>query len=169
MPLLLLLFIVPLIEVALFIEVGSIIGVWPTIASVILTAVLGSYLLRRQGLAALRDVQSRLAAGVNPGRLLADGAMLIVAGVFLLTPGFLTDAIGLLLLVPPVRAWLFKRFAARYRLVETRHQGRPAGSGGTTINGEFEEIHPWGGAEGSAEGEADHQGDTRPPIGRDPN
>lgn len=143
MPLLLLLFIVPLIEVALFIEIGGMIGVWPTITIAILTAILGSFLLRHQGFAAMRDVQSRLAAGVNPGRVLADGAMIMLAGVLLLTPGFLTDAVGLLLLIPPVRGWIFRRMAARFtiRSVDIR-QGPGARGPGHTVEGEFEEVNP---------------------------
>lgn len=163
MPLLLLLFIVPLIEVALFIEVGGIIGVWPTIAITILAAILGGFLLRRQGLMALHDVQSRLAAGVNPGRVLADGAMIMIAGVLLLTPGFLTDAVGLLLLIPPVRGWIFRRMASRYtiRSVEIR-QDHGARSRGDTVEGEFEEVHPR--QEATNEEQRD---DDQPSIGHD--
>jgi len=163
MPLLLLLFIVPLIEVALFIEVGGIIGVWPTIAIAILTALLGSFLLRHQGFAALRDVQSRLAAGVNPGRVLADGAMIMIAGVLLLTPGFLTDAIGLLLLIPPVRGWIFGRLASRYtiRSVEIR-QDRGARARGQTVEGEFEEVHP-----GRESADEEQRVGDQPSIGHD--
>lgn len=170
MPLLLLLFIVPLIEVALFIEIGGEIGVWPTIAIAILTAILGSFLMRHQGLAALRNVQSQLAAGVNPGRLLADGAMIMIAGLLLLTPGFFTDAVGLLLLIPPVRGWLFRRVASRYtiRSAEIRHgrahADRRDGRDGWTVEGQFEEIHPGGRA--PDEQAPDDKG--RPPIGHDP-
>lgn len=162
MPLLLLLFIVPLIEVALFIEIGGIIGVWPTIAIAILTAILGSYLLRRQGLGALMNVRSQLAAGVNPGRLLADGAMILIAGVLLLTPGFLTDAVGLLLLIPPVRGWIFRRIASRYTVgsIVFRH-GSPRREGGV-VEGEFEEVKGRGGSDSH---EPDDAG--RPPIGHD--
>ena len=142
MPLFLLLLIVPLIEIALFIQVGGAIGVWPTIGIVILTAVTGAVMLRRQGLAALRGVQSRLLAGENPGRLLADGAMILVAGVLLLTPGFLTDTIGLLLLIPAVRRWLFDRFAARLTVVavQSRPRPRPRPGAGQTVEGEYEVV-----------------------------
>src|SRR5690625_3944298 len=189
MPLLLLLLIIPLIEVALFIEIGGIIGVWPTIAIAILTAILGSYLLGRQGLGALMNVRSQLAAGVNPGRLLGDGAMILIAGVLLLTPGFLTDAVGLLLLIapgrgwifrgvvwgyrvcpvlgrllliPPVRGWIFRRIASRYtvRSAVFRH-GSPRRDGGV-VEGEFEEVKGRGGSDGHEPDGAD-----RPPIGHD--
>ncbi len=107
MRLFLILLAVPVIEIGLFIEIGGWLGTWPTIGLVILTALIGSILLRQQGMAALRDVQGRLASGENPGRLLADGAMILVSGALLLTPGFFTDAIGFLLLVPGVRTALW--------------------------------------------------------------
>ena len=104
MRLFLLLLIVPLIEIALFIKIGGLIGTWPTIAIVMLTAISARPCCAGRGLAALRNVQERLAAGENPGRLLADGAMILVAGVLLLTPGFFTDAVGFALLIPAVGA-----------------------------------------------------------------
>ena len=107
MRLFLILLAVPVIEIGLFIEIGGWLGTWPTIGLVVLTALIGSILLRQQGLAAMREAQSRLAAGEDPGRLLADGAMILVAGALLLTPGFFTDAVGFLLLVPGVRTVLW--------------------------------------------------------------
>ena len=143
MRLFLLLLIVPLIEIFLFIQLGGVIGVWPTIGIVILTAIVGATMLRRQGLAALRGVQSRLAAGENPGRLVADGAMILVAGVLLLTPGFLTDSLGFLLLVPTVRGWLWRRLAPRLT-VATFQTGRTSRTWprGDTVEGEYEEVDP---------------------------
>ena len=149
MRLFLILLIVPIIEIALFIEVGGLIGTWPTIAIVVLTAVVGTFMLRRQGLAALGAVQSRLAAGENPGRLLADGAMILVAGALLLTPGFFTDAVGFALLVPAVRGWLWDRLAPRLAVVHvgTPPAGAPSAgargaAAGQTVEGEYEEIEP---------------------------
>lgn len=160
MLLFLMLLVVPLIEIFLFIQVGGEIGAWPTIGIVILTAVVGTVMLRRQGLAALRGVQSRLAAGEDPGRLLADGAMILVAGVLLLTPGFLTDTIGLLLLVPAVRAWLWRRLAPRLVVmtVQTR-RSRRVWPGGETVEGEYEEVDPDDDREGD--------GERLRPLGRD--
>lgn len=97
---------VPLIEIAVFIQVGGILGLWPTIALVLLTAVAGTALLRAQGLATLRRAQSSLERGEAPLREVFDGACLLIAGVLLLTPGFVTDAAGLILFLPPVRAGL---------------------------------------------------------------
>jgi UPF0716 protein FxsA len=101
--------IVPLTEIAVFVVVGSQIGVLPTIALVILTAVAGTILLRWQGLSALSRIQGELAAHKVPGKELVQGVMILLAGFLLLTPGFVTDTLGLLLFIPQVRdrAWKF--------------------------------------------------------------
>jgi UPF0716 protein FxsA len=104
---------VPIIEIALFIQVGDAIGLWPTLATVIITAFIGTQLLRAQGLATLSNLQNSVGAGQNPMDHIAHGAMILVAGVVLLTPGFFTDAVGLALLIPPVRSALIKAGAAR--------------------------------------------------------
>lgn len=102
---LLILFIaVPVIEIGLFVEIGGRIGLGPTLAVVILTAVVGTALLRHQGLDTLRRVQESLAQNRLPVAEMFDGLCLLFAGALLLTPGFLTDAIGFLLFVPPLRA-----------------------------------------------------------------
>jgi UPF0716 protein FxsA len=99
----------PIIEIAVFILVGGKIGLLWTIALVILSGVAGSLLLRIQGFGALNRIRAELDAGRDPGRELAHGAMIMLAGVLLLIPGFVTDVIGLLLFIPPVRdaAWRF--------------------------------------------------------------
>lgn len=97
---------VPLIEIALFIEVGGFIGLWPTIAIVIATAVVGTALIRHQGLSTLRRAQQEMDANRLPMRELFDGVCLLFAGALLLTPGFMTDTLGFLLLVPPLRRFL---------------------------------------------------------------
>ena len=97
---------VPLIEIGLFIEVGGLIGLWPTIAIVIVTAMAGTALIRRQGMNTLQRAQQEMDAQRLPVRELFDGVCLLFAGALLLTPGFLTDSIGFALLVPPLRALL---------------------------------------------------------------
>ena len=97
---------VPLIEIALFIQVGGLIGLWPTIAIVIATALVGTALIRRQGFNTLQRAQAEMEAQRLPVRELFDGICLIFAGAMLLTPGFLTDSVGFILLVPPLRALL---------------------------------------------------------------
>ncbi len=103
---------VPILEIALFIEVGGAIGLWPTLAIVIGTALAGTLLLRAQGREAMTRLQRSLAEGGDPGDPIAHGAMILVAGVLLLTPGFFTDGLGFALLLPPVRAALIRRGAA---------------------------------------------------------
>jgi UPF0716 protein FxsA len=103
--LLVLIFIVlPVAEIYVIIKVGEAIGALPTIAILVLDALLGSALLRHQGRAAWRRFNEALAAGRIPAREVFDGAMVIMGGAFLITPGFITDVIGLLLLIPPSRA-----------------------------------------------------------------
>jgi UPF0716 protein FxsA len=103
--LLVLIFIVlPVAEIYVIIKVGEAIGVLPTIGLLILDGFIGAALLRHQGRAAWRRFNEALAAGKVPAREVLDGALVIVGGAFLLAPGFITDVIGLLLLIPPSRA-----------------------------------------------------------------
>jgi UPF0716 protein FxsA len=108
---------VPPIEIGLFVTVGSRIGVLPTMAIVVVTAVLGASLVSRQGRGELARLRTEIAAGRFPGKSLAHGAMILVAGALLITPGFLTDTVGFLLLVPPVREalrrWAIRRYSDR--------------------------------------------------------
>src|SRR3954447_6497997 len=110
---LVLIFIVlPIAELYAIIKVGEAIGILPTIALLILDSFLGAALLRSQGRAAWRRFNEALAAGRIPTREVFDGAMVILGGAFLITPGFITDVIGILLLIPPSRA-VFRGIVAR--------------------------------------------------------
>lgn len=101
----LLLFIVtPILEIAVFIKVGGFVGLWPTLGLVVATAVIGTTLLRRQGLATINNARDSLARGEFPVNEVFDGACLLAAGLLLLTPGFVTDFLGALLLTPIFRA-----------------------------------------------------------------
>ena len=124
---------VPIIEIALFIQVGGAIGMWPTLAIVILTAFAGTILLRAQGTATLHKLQNSMVEGQNPITPMAHGALILIAGVLLLTPGFFTDAFGLSLMIPPVRAAFIKagaaRFAGRSSVIFTQGQQRSRASG----------------------------------------
>ncbi len=137
---------VPIVEIALFIEIGGWIGLWPTLAVVVLTAFAGTALLRAQGLATLQRGRETLARNELPVKELFDGMCLLFAGALLLTPGFLTDSVGLLLFVPAVRAGL-RRLLWRY--MQTRGEveiwvdgERVYRRDGTIIEGEYEEVHP---------------------------
>ncbi|CCQ11151.1 FxsA protein [Pseudoalteromonas luteoviolacea B = ATCC 29581] len=102
----LLFILVPIIEIALLIQVSDVIGGFATIALVILTAILGAKLVKQQGAHALRAVQGEMARGQMPAKELFDGLCVIIAGVLLLTPGIMTDLLGFLLLTPAIRASL---------------------------------------------------------------
>jgi UPF0716 protein FxsA len=141
---------VPLLEIAVFIEVGGAIGLWPTLALIILTAVLGTWQLRAQGLATLARARSLMERGEMPARELFDGLCLLIAGALLLTPGFITDFMGALLFVPGLRQalrhalgrYLAARTATRVFVDGREVHGR--GAGGGTIDGEYRDLtdHP---------------------------
>ena len=96
--------VVPIVEIWVIIQIGSLIGVLPTIALLIADALLGSLLLRHQGRGAWRRFNEALAAHRFPGREVADGLLIAIGGTLLLTPGFVTDIAGLIFLIPPTRA-----------------------------------------------------------------
>ncbi len=127
---------VPILEIALFIQVGGLIGLVPTLAIVVLTALIGTALMRAQGLQALESLRRTLEGGGNPVSPIAHGALILVAGVLLLTPGFFTDAVGLALLVPPIRARLIRWGAARVTVGEARAPSSPP-PGRDTIDAEY--------------------------------
>lgn len=149
MPLLLLFIAIPMIEIALFIQVGGVIGLGWTLAIVFLTAILGSWLVRQQGSMALRQLQQSFNALSDPTEPLAHGAMILFSGALLLTPGFFTDAVGFALLIPPVRTWVFRKLRERVR-VQSFSMGaeqtgdpfsaRPQDIDGDVIDGEFTEM-----------------------------
>ncbi|MBF0251555.1 MAG: FxsA family protein [Alphaproteobacteria bacterium] len=139
---------VPVIEIALFIQVGERIGLWPTLSVVVLTAMAGTALLRHQGLGAIGRLQADLASGQPPVEAVFDGVCLMAAGLLLLTPGFFTDTVGFILFLPPARRFLMRRLAKRVHMHV--HHG-PMGSGfaasapdscsmGTVIDAEFEDV-----------------------------
>lgn len=103
----------PLAEIAVFVIVGGKIGVLSTIGLILATAVAGSLLLRFQGFGVLRRIQAEIDAGRDPGRELANGAMILFAGILLLLPGFITDVIGILLFIPPVRNAVWRGLKGR--------------------------------------------------------
>jgi UPF0716 protein FxsA len=137
---------VPLAEIAVLIKVGGWIGLGPTLALIVLTAIAGAWMLRRQGLAVLRRAQQQMQQGVAPVGEVFEGFCLVIAGALLLTPGFLTDGAGALLLLPPVRAWLYRRM--RHRIEEQvlsgagpARQDQPAQDrAGPVIDVEFDEV-----------------------------
>ncbi|MEL6914360.1 MAG: FxsA family protein [Pseudomonadota bacterium] len=132
---------VPLIEIGLFVEVGGWIGLWPTLGIVVLTALIGTLLVRQQGLAAIGNVQRSFNELSDPTEPLAHGAMILISAALLLTPGFFTDAIGFALLVPGVRRLVIER--VRHRIIVQRARSRPQRPAQETIiEGEYESAEP---------------------------
>jgi UPF0716 protein FxsA len=131
MPLLILLFIlVPIAELYVIIQVGELIGVLPTLALLLLDAVVGSLLLRHQGRSAWRRFNEALAQRRFPGKEVADGVLIIIGGTLLISPGFISDIVGIFLLLPPTRA-ISRRLLRRFTVGRFTVVGFPGGSGGT--------------------------------------
>lgn len=149
---------IPIVEIAVFIEIGGKLGVFNTVAMVIVTAFIGTWLLRSQGLRTLHRAQESMARSIFPVSEVFDGLCLLVAGLLLLTPGFVTDAIGFLLFVPPfrllLRHWIMRWLSRSGRAdiwVDGNNDfrgGPPGGNRGGdrdssgTIDGQFHEIDP---------------------------
>lgn len=165
MPFLIVLFIVvPILELYVIIQVGQWIGVVPTLALLLADAVLGSMLLKHQGRGAWRRFNEALAARRFPGKEVADGVLIVIGGTLLLTPGFLTDLVGLFLLIPPTRAIarrVLKRVTVgRFAVVGVPGGrdpfGPPPGGAGPRPNRDYD-------VEGTAE-EVPPQGDGDPRL-----
>lgn len=131
---LLLFFLIPLIEIYVLIQVGSVIGAGWTIALVVLTAVIGVQLLRQQGLSTMTRAQQKMQAGEMPAVEMLEGLALVLAGALLLTPGFFTDAIGFALLLPPIRQMLLKTLALRMVMQAHPQHRQQAHARGETID-----------------------------------
>ncbi|MAV01375.1 MAG: FxsA [Rhodobacteraceae bacterium] len=99
----LLFIVIPIVEIVLFIKIGSLLGLWLTILVVVLTAIVGTNLVKSQGLNAIKEVQSSFLQGQDIARSLINGTLILIAGVLLLTPGFFTDFIGITFLIPMTR------------------------------------------------------------------
>lgn len=133
---------VPLIEIGLFVEIGGLIGVWATLAWVLASAALGLFVLRRVGMAGAVTLRSDMREIRDPLSPLAHRVMLVMAGVLLLLPGFFTDALGLLLLLKPVRTGLIRLIVRRLGVVPARSPAEAE-----VIEGDWQEV----------------KGDERPP------
>jgi UPF0716 protein FxsA len=107
---------VPLIEIGLFVKIGGWLTLWPTLAIVLLTGIIGTHLVRQQGIKVLGELRNSMTQMRDPLSPLAHGALIVLAGVLLLTPGFFTDTIGFLLLVPPVRQAVIGFLASRVQV-----------------------------------------------------
>lgn len=169
---------IPLLEIAVFIQVGGVIGLGATLVLVVLTAIAGTLMLRAQGLSTLGRARASLDRGEVPVRAVFDGACLLVGGALLLTPGFVTDILGFLLLLPPFRGFVLERLKRSGHLhVQTMGgfgtapgHGPESGAGpesprqggpGPVIEGEYEDVGPPRPTRWSGVGPADDAGETR--------
>jgi len=140
----------PIIEIALLVNVGEQIGGWNTVAIVIATAIAGAHLVRREGLQTLFQAQTKMQSGQLPGQQMAEGLLLVVAGVLLVTPGFITDILGFLFALPVTRPLIAKMLMKQFSLkVQTSAQQsqfnytsqqhhQSSNSPGDIFEGEFE-------------------------------
>ncbi|MFT4014495.1 MAG: FxsA family protein [Paracoccus sp. (in: a-proteobacteria)] len=157
--------ILPIVEIALFIQVGGAIGVLPTIALVLLSSVLGVAVMRRQGQVAALDMQRAMQEFRNPAQPMAQGALVMVAGLLLVVPGLFTTALGLLLLVPGMRSLILRRMGRRIKAGTVQYSYRREGGP------EFMDDVPPGyhrarssGDEGVIDGEYSVQDDPPAPV-----
>ena len=140
--------VVPIVEIGLFLQVGSLIGVPATLGLIILTAIAGTMLVRSQGIDVIRKIQESANRGETPVAALIQGLFVLLAGILLLTPGFATDALGFALLIPPIRAFMATKIwkfiepnvVASTQWTSTYTESRPNRSGATVIDIEAVEI-----------------------------
>jgi len=131
---------VPIIEIALFIQVGGWLGLWPTLAIVVLTAIAGTMMVRSQGARALANLQRSFNDLNDPTEPLAHGAMILFSGALLLTPGFFTDALGFALLIPAFRTLVMREIGKRIQVnsVVAGQAQWTTDPGETVIDGDYE-------------------------------
>ena len=118
--------VLPLIEITFFILVGRTFGLWPTLLGVVVTALAGAAIVRMQGLSLLTDIRGAVRRGQLPARAIADAMLVALAGFLLLLPGYFTDLLGLLLLVPPVRSALYRSIGSRMSVVAATGRAGPS-------------------------------------------
>lgn len=151
------LLLVPILEIAAFVVIGGRIGLLWTLALVLVTAMIGSVLLRLQGFRVLNELRMAVDRGAVPGRELGHGAMILAAGILLLTPGFITDALGFMLFVPAIRDRIWRLIASRVVIFKPGEgwQGAKKNTGGRVVELEPDEYERFDDdAAGSGEGAA---------------
>lgn len=145
MPLIIVLLLIPVVEIWLFVRVGEIIGAWQTAGLVVAMAVTGAILVRVQGFAVLNRARAALDVGEFPTTALFDGLFVLIAGLLLITPGFMTDLLGILLFIPPLRRWLgmaiWGWLSRRSDIILRRHGPSDSG-GGHVVEGIYHEVRP---------------------------
>jgi UPF0716 protein FxsA len=164
LPLVILFIVVPIAELAVIIQVGQEIGVWWTIALLVADSIVGSVLMRSQGRVAWRRFNAAVQEGRVPAREVLDGALVVFGGLLLLTPGFLTDALGLVLLIPPTRALVRRLLVRRLEVRMVAAANRPRRRHSYDVDGTATDVDVEGFARRSgSNGVADIEGRERPP------
>ena len=139
---------IPIIEIALFIKIGGWLGLFPTLFIIIITAALGTYLVRSQAIATFGNIRQSFKTLANVTEPLVEGAMILFAGALLVTPGFFTDFVGFLLLTPWFRGHIFQYFKGRVQMKtekfhrktkNTQNRYSEPGKGSLIIEGEYQE------------------------------
>jgi UPF0716 protein FxsA len=138
----LLFLVIPATEIYLILKVGALLGAGATLAVIALTAIVGAALAKSQGVAVLKQMNNSINSGQGVGTSIMEGVLVLVAGVTLLAPGFLTDAMGLLLLLPPVRSALARYFAGKVQVVGGPMAGMPMGFQGPGFDADNDEPPP---------------------------
>ena len=146
MPFFILFLLIPVVEIWLFVKVGALIGAWQTAGLVVAMAIIGAALVRVQGFAVLERARATLAAGEFPTNELLDGLFVLIAGFLLITPGFFTDFLGILLFIPPLRrrlgAAIWGWISHRPNIVIHRYGRAGPGGSGRVVEGTYHEVRP---------------------------
>lgn len=142
MPFLIIFILIPILEIAAFINIGGMIGVWPTVAIALLTAMIGGSIIRYQGFITTENIRTAISRGKTPIPELFDGLCLVASGALLITPGFVTDTIGLALLVPPIRDLIRGYFSKGFQAqTDINGQSQPYQSQDSgIIEGDYERL-----------------------------
>jgi len=133
---------IPLIEIALFIQIGGFLGLWPTLLIVVVTAILGTFLVRQQGMQVLGQLRTQMQDLQDPTEPLTHGAMILFSGALLLTPGFFTDAVGFALLVPGIRHAVFNNVRSRLKQQSFTASHGPVTRRSDVIDGDYTDVTP---------------------------
>lgn len=132
---------IPLVEIALFVTVGAWLTLWPTLAIVLFTGVLGAWLVRWQGLGVLREMQ-RAGPTADPLSPLAHGALILIGGFMLMLPGFFTDTLGFLLMVPAIRRAIIAYLGKRIKVSGVKMGGFRSGPAADWVDGDYKDVTP---------------------------
>ncbi len=133
---------VPLIEITLFIQIGGAIGLGWTLATVIFTAILGTWMVRTQGFAVMGQLRGAFGEMRDPTEAIVHGAMILLSGAFLLTPGFFTDAVGFALLVPAIRTGVYRHLKSRVNIQTSGTPHNRQQHQDDIIDADYTEIDP---------------------------